>query len=397
MEETVRYTYRLRPGNKAEKALIAEQNIAKWLWNELVAQQRAGKSMGLKRLGRLLTEARANNAWLRNGAANPQQQTIIRYKKALSDSFKVPGKGRPKVKKKGQPLPSLAYVGKAFSIQKGKLSLNKVPNIPVVWSRELPSKSTSVTVFQDSIGHWYASFVVRREKVEFEEVEGEIGIDWGVKTTATTTDEVYDLPYQGFRKRSQPEIAKQQRKMARRRKPKGQPQSKGYKEAKKGAAKAYKKAQRQSEDTAYKWSKKVVENNQLIAIEDFKPKFLTRSKLAKKAAHAGIGRIKRILIDVATRAGREVVLVTPAYTTMTCSSCFERANQRLELSERVFTCEYCGHKEDRDKNAAFVVLMFTKFTRAGFNPTNVDDVRRGSAAFLGRPLQSELGSSAFCR
>ena len=39
----------------------------------------------------------------------------------------------------------------------------------------------------------------------------------------------------------------------------------------------------------------------------------------------------------------EVVLVPPAYTTMTCSGCGARAKSRLLLSQRVFVCESCGN------------------------------------------------------
>ncbi|MET7770773.1 hypothetical protein [Nocardia sp. NPDC005366] len=64
-----------------------------------------------------------------------------------------------------------------------------------------------------------------------------------------------------------------------------------------------------------------------IAVEDFKPLFLAKSTLARKAADAAIGAAKRELIERARRAGRKVVLVRPAYMTMTCSSCFVRAKR----------------------------------------------------------------------
>ena len=41
MEETVRYTYRLRPGAQAVDALIAEWHRCRFLWNDAVAQMRA--------------------------------------------------------------------------------------------------------------------------------------------------------------------------------------------------------------------------------------------------------------------------------------------------------------------------------------------------------------------
>ncbi|WP_347567319.1 hypothetical protein [Nocardia sp. AG03] len=71
-------------------------------------------------------------------------------------------------------------------------------------------------MYRDSLGHWYASFVVRREATAEPDTGGEIGIDWGVKGTATATDPDYDLPYGGHRKRCAAELARAQRKMARR-------------------------------------------------------------------------------------------------------------------------------------------------------------------------------------
>jgi len=41
--EVVRYTYRLRPGARAERALMAEWHRCRWLWNEAVHQQKSGR------------------------------------------------------------------------------------------------------------------------------------------------------------------------------------------------------------------------------------------------------------------------------------------------------------------------------------------------------------------
>lgn len=98
-------------------------------------------------------------------------------------------------------------------------------------------------------------------------------------------------------------------------------------------------------------------------------KFLTRSTMARKAADAAIGAAKRELIDRGSRAGRKVVMVVPAYTTMTCSSCFARAKQRLELADRTFRCASCGYSAGRDRNAAGVILAV-----AERGHTSVDDV-----------------------
>ncbi|MBB4746127.1 RNA-guided endonuclease InsQ/TnpB family protein [Actinoplanes lobatus] len=397
MDETVRYTYRLRPGRQARAALLDEWGRCRWLWNEAVHQQKSGRKPTFGKLSTLLTEARGGNAWLRAGSQVAQQQTLRTYGTALTHSFKVKGRGRPKKKRKKDALPSLEYTTRGFRIKDGRLRLPNKVTVPVVWSRQLPCDPTSVRVYQDSLGHWYASFVVTREQaaVPDPDLPG-IGVDWGVKTTATTTDPAFDLPHLGHRRRSAAELAKAQRRMARRRRPKNQTPSKGYQQAKKQAARIAKKAARQNTHDARVWAKNVTAHHSLIAVEDFKPKFLAKSRMARKAADAAIGAAKRELVERGKRAGRKVVLVPPAYTTMTCSECGERANHRLGLGVRVFECPACGYTACRDLNAARTILATAERDRA-----SADDVRhqiasfreRGSGAVrAGNPPDSSAGS-----
>lgn len=53
----------------------------------------------------------------------------------------------------------------------------------------------------------------------------------------------------------------------------------------------------------------------------------------------------------ADRLGIKVVLVDPAYTSSTCSSCGNTTDNVLS-SERMFVCSSCGHVENRDNNAS---------------------------------------------
>ncbi len=243
--------------------------------------------------------------------------------------------------------------------------------MPVVWSRELPSEPTSVRITQDALGHWYASFVVRRDVTAAPTATAGIGVDWGVACTATTTDSEFDLPYLGHRKRCAAEVAKAQRKMARRHSGKRGPQLRGYQRARREAARLHKRAARQTQHDSRVWAKRVVERHDLIAAEDFRPVFLAKSTMARRAADAAIGAAKRELLERGVRAGQRVVLVRPAYTTMTCSGCFARAHQQLGLGERTFRCTACGHTAGRDRNAAGMILAV-----AERGHTRVDDIRQ---------------------
>ncbi|PRX17664.1 RNA-guided endonuclease InsQ/TnpB family protein [Actinoplanes italicus] len=376
MVETVRFTYRLRPGRIAQAALLAEWNRCRWLWNEAVHQQKSGQKPTFGRLSRMLTEARARFAWLRQGSQNAQQQTLRTYGVALNASFTVKGRGRPRIKRKTAALPTLEFTTNGFAVEGGRLRLPKGIIVPIVWSRQLPSDPTSMRVHQDNLGHWYASFVVTRDAAAAPDPDlPGIGVDWGVTTTATTTNPAFDLPHLGHRRRCAAELAKAQRRMARRR-PRGQTPSNGYLAAKRQAARIARKAARQNTHDARVWAKNVVDHHGLIAVEDFKPTFLARTPMARKAADAAIGACKRELVDRGKRAGRMVVLVPPAYTTMTCSWCDERTNRRLGLGVRIFERPACGFTADRDLNAARTILATAERNRA-----SADDVRHRIASF----------------
>ncbi len=376
MEETVRYTYRLRPGTHAQRALETEWHRCRFLWNEAVHQQKSRRKPTFAKLGKLLTETRRRNAWLREGSQVAQQQTLRSYAHALDHSFTVKRRGRPQFKARKKTRVSLEYTTRGFTIRDDRLFLAKGVSVAVVWSRDLPSEPTSVRVYQDSLGHWYASFVVRRAIAPIPPTSGGIGIDWGVTVTATATDSGFDLPNLGHRKRCSAELATAQRKMARRRRSKGCSPSSGYRRAKHDAAKLAAKASRQTAHDSRVWAKRVVHAHELIAVEDFKPTFLAKSTMARKAADAAIGAAKRELVQRGSRAGRKVVMVQPAYTTMTCSRCFARTKQRLELAQRTFLCPCCGYTDRRDRNAAKVVLAV-----AERGHTRVDDVRHLQPSF----------------
>lgn len=387
MQEVVRYTYRLRPGAQAEAALLVEWGRCRWLWNEAVHQQKTGLRPTRGKLAKLLTAARKQNAWLREGWQNAQACMLSTYALALDHSFKVKGRRRPTVKTRRRALPSLEFTRNGFAVVEGRLRLPKGTTIPVVWSRELPSDPTSVRVYRDSLGHWYASFVVRREVTPAPDAEGGIGIDWGIATPATTTNSAYDLPYAGHRRRCAAELARAQRKMARRQRSRGQAVSRGYRQARKVKGRIEKRAARQTQHDTRVWAKRVVDNHQLIAVEDFKAKFLAESTIARKAADIALGQARRELTERAVRAGRQVVIVAPAYTTMTCHRCFARAKQRLGLAERIFRCTCCGMTCGRDLNAARTILATAEQGR-----TSVDDVSHDSACLPGLAVlvQSEL-------
>ncbi|WP_407837384.1 RNA-guided endonuclease InsQ/TnpB family protein [Streptomyces sp. DSM 116496] len=377
-----RFTYRLRVSSTARAKLLGEWARCRWTWNECCARSKKagaeGETCGPARLDRMLTEARTANAWLREGSSVPQQQLVRDFGKSRAKALKdikarLPMRqraGMPKYKKKAKADPSLNYTRRGFRIKDRQLHLAGGIGLTVVWSRDLPAAPSSVRIHRDSLGHWYASFVVPAESQPLPEMGAVIGIDWGVKETATTTSDAYDLPHAGHGREAAAGLARYQRMMARRKPSKGRPGSKGYRTAKGLTAKLHKKVARQRQDTARKWAKTVVRDHDGLAAEDFRPKFLAKSTMARKASDAAIGATKRALVEMGRKHGRIVHLVHPAHTTMDCAQCGARTKHALPLSERTYTCTACGAVSPRDKNSAHVMLV-----RAGLNPAGVDRVR----------------------
>ncbi|RSO00369.1 transposase [Streptomyces sp. WAC 05379] len=380
-----RYTFRVRLSVTARSELEAEWDRCRWIWNESVAKSKqvhraarasGGKGMcGPAQLDRMLTEARARTPWLREGSSVPQQQVIRDFgksrAKALGDiKARVPMRqraGMPRHKKKREALPSLNYTRRGFRLKDSRLHLAGGIVVRPVWSRRLPKLPSSVRVYRDAVGHWWASFVVPAVTEQLPETGRVIGIDWGVRETATTTSDAHDLSHAQHGRTAAQKLARYQRMMARRRPKKGQAASKGYREAKRRTAKLHRKVGAQRQDSARKWARKVVRDHDVLAVEDFRPKFLAKSTMARKAADGAIGATKNALVEMARKHGRIVHLVHPAHTTMDCAKCGARTKHALPLSERTYTCTACGVVSPRDKNSARVMLV-----RAGLNPAGAD-------------------------
>ena len=428
----IRYTYRLRPSASTERALVRENDLTRAVWNHLVAeskhrheQKRTFDDAGLPTLytdakgktrdyfefgaaeqSRFLTMLRRiliredGTKWMAEGSADVQQQMVRDFaaarQKALMDRKNLipvaQRRGLPRFKSRHTDLPSLNYSKDGFKFidVDGALRLKLAGGIiiPVVWSRDLPSTPKSVRVYRDSLGHWYASFVVQVELASMPGPLGDtaLGVDWGVAEVATTatvdtsTGEIdesttYDLVHPQFREKSAAPIAKQQRKMARRKRPKGQPKSKGYQKAQRDYAKAHKKVANQRKDAGHKWARQVARQNRQIAVEDFRPRFLSQTTMAAKSADAGIAMLKAILIWQALVAGADLRLVDPRNTTTDCANCDARTKHRLPLGQRTYTCESCGVSRPRDKNSAAIMVA-----RAGFDPAGAEGVRPPESA-----------------
>ena len=96
-----------------------------------------------------------------------------------------------------------------------------------------------------------------------------------------------------------------------------------------------------------------------IAVELLKINNMVRNpKLADRISQQRWGMFLRLLEVKAARAGIAYAQVDPRNTSLDCSRCGHRKPKAdLPLSVRVYVCERCGPRLDRDVNAAINVLV----------------------------------------
>lgn len=188
---------------------------------------------------------------------------------------------------------------------------------------------------QDALGDWWLCLPLEVSETDVPAPSELVGIDLGLKNVAVTSD--------GDRLTSTP-----LRRMASRL---AQAQRRGHKRQ---AKRIHRKVKRQRADTLHKFSRRIVNEYQIIRIGDVSSTKLTKTRMAKSALDAGWGMLKAQLQYKGQQAGRSVEVVGEAYTTRACSSCGSLCGPSglRQLVVRQWCCSECGAEHDRDINAA---------------------------------------------
>jgi putative transposase len=265
--------------------------------------------------------------------------------------------GRPKFKKTGE-LRSFVYprinCPKAGAhLSNGVLKLSKIGEMPVIMHRPIPDGFTlkTCTIINKADG-WYCAISMQDDTVPepmpLDEVKSAVGVDVGLKEFLTTSEGEM-VPVQQTYRKTQSNLACQQRKLAR--KEKGSNRSNKQKNK---IARIHQRIGRIRENFHYNTAHKLVKEHDLIAVEDLNIKGLARTRLSKSILDAAWGRFITILDAVAVKCGVRVVKVSPHGTSQNCSGCGAKVPKTLSI--RLHECHKCGLEMDRDENAARNIL-----------------------------------------
>ena len=200
----LRYSYRLYPSPGQQQALARAFGCARVVFNDALSARRAAHEVGLPypadaELSAALTAAKKTpeRVWLGEVSAVVLQQALADLNAAYRNFFaslKGERKGckvaPPRFRSRKDRRQAIRFTANArFEVlDNGRLRLPKVGDVPVRWSRPLPSAPSSVTVIMDAAGRYFASFVVDADPDPLPEVSSEMGIDLGLTHFAVMSD-----------------------------------------------------------------------------------------------------------------------------------------------------------------------------------------------------------------
>ena len=252
-----------------------------------------------------------------------------------------------------QSIQRAEYTTSAFKWADNKLTIVKAGVLNIRFSRTIPkaAKVTTVTVSKDTAGRYFVSMLCTDEVQAKPAAQAKVGIDLGLTHfTILSTGEKIASP-KAFAA-NEKKLAKAQRVLA-----KKQKGSANRKKAKLKVARLHAKIADTRKDFLHKLSTRLVNENQVIAIETLAVSNMQKNRcLAKSISDAGWSEFVRQLEYKSRWYGRELVGIDRWYpSSKRCSDCGHTV-KAMPLNVREWTCPECGSIHDRDINAARNVL-----------------------------------------
>ncbi|MET9409118.1 RNA-guided endonuclease TnpB family protein [Streptomyces sp. NPDC002935] len=360
----LRYSFRLYPSAGQRSALARALGCARVVFNDALRVREEARAAGLgfvtsAELSKNLTAAKKTleRAWLGEVSSVVLQQSLRDLDAAYRNFFdglkgKRPRMGAPRFKSKRDNRQSLRFTANAAwrITVGGKLRLPKIGDVPVKWSRTLPSAPSTVTVVKDSAGRYFASFVVETDPAadldHMPATDAVVGVDLGLTHFAVLSDGTkVDSPQ--FLRRAEKKLKKAQQTLSR--KEKG---SSNRNKARHKVARAHARVTDARREFHHRLSTRLIRENQAIAVEDLCVKGLARTRLAKSVHDAGWSAFVTMLEYKAARYGRQFHRIDRFEpTSQVCSVCGVKDGPK-PLNVRAWTCGACGAVLDRDINAA---------------------------------------------
>ena len=294
------------------------------------------------------------------------QDAVKRVDRAYADFFRrvenaeEPGYPRFKSRSRYASMTFKQY-GNSFQVlegnkkKRGVLVLAKLGHVKMVMHRAMQGTPKTAVVKRTPTGKWFVSINIEMEEAEVQKkclpaCPEAVGLDVGLKTFAyLSTGE--EIPNPRFFRAEEAALARAQRKLSKAR----HAGSREREKKRKVVARVHERIGNRRKNFIEQEVCTLIKRFGLLAVEALVVRNMVKNpKLAKSIADASWSTFFAHLLCKAEEAGREVVRVSPAYTSQTCSVCGHR--QPMPLSLRVYECPRCGLVIDRDHNGSKNIL-----------------------------------------
>lgn len=342
---------RLYPTQQQKEQLSKSFGCTRWLWNRFLAMtnetyKNTGKGLSRYDLQKQLPSLKKEYEWLSETYSQCLQVVCLNLSRAFINFFEKRAKF-PRFKAKHQKQ-SISYPQNVKIIQ-DTIKFPKLGQIYAKIHRPIEGKIKTVTISKNKANQYYASVLFEVEgELPSVSTEGKaIGLDMGLTDFCITSDGSKFTNPRWIDKHEHNLKIKQQ---ALSRKQKG---SKNRDQARFKVAKVHNRISRCREDFQHKLSRKIVNENQVIVVENLNIKGMVKNHcLAKSISQVGWGSFMTMLKYKAEEEGKVYLEVDRFFpSSKTCSKCLNIVDS-LSLDIRTWTCDSCATLHDRDINAA---------------------------------------------
>lgn len=265
----------------------------------------------------------------------------------------------------------------SVEIRNGKLSIPKFKKgIKCKFHREIVGEIKTCTISKNPAGQYHACILVERDIEKLPKLKKVVGVDLGIKTLAVCSDgKKYKniKPYRTLEAR----LAKLNQWFSRTTKGTGL-----HEKVRRKIAKLYQRITNIRDDYLHKVSRKLIDENQVICLEDLNVKgMMANRRQSKSVGDCSWAKLVNMVKYKADWYGREVVQISRWFpSSKTCIVC-HYVKDDLTLDDREWDCPRCGTHHDRDHNAS------VNIRQQGLNLLN----RRNYGASLGTGSKTVKG------
>lgn len=284
------------------------------------------------------------------------QHALINLDTAYTNFFKGRGKF-PKFKNRYTKQSIIFPQGYKIDFDNNTIFLPKIKTLAIDYHRKFKGDVKRVTLSKTPTNKYFVSILVDNHKElpkkQLITENTNVGVDFGIKYLAITSDGEY-FENKHFFKSKQKELRIEQRSLSRKKK-----DSNHYLKQKLTVALLHEKIRNQRTDFLHKLSTYLIQNYNNIILEDLTVSNMVKNHcLSKSIQEMGWGQLRTMIEYKATWYGKNITIIGRFEpSSKICSSC-AHIKQDLKLSDRVYYCEECGFKMDRDLNASINIRNF---------------------------------------